>query len=83
MPTYWYSACGWWICPLFMIAFIIICVFAARRENKAFCCSPFRRWSTKGSILSESPKDILDKRYAAGDITRQEYEEKLRDIQGL
>ena len=82
MPTYWCSAYGWWICPIFMIAVIIVCVIAARRGNRAFCCGPFGRWSPAESTPSERPKDILDRRYAAGEITRQEYEEKLRDIQG-
>jgi uncharacterized membrane protein len=65
-----------------MIAFIIACVIAARRGNRALCCGPFQRWSTGELSPSETPKDILDKRYAAGEITKQEYEEKLRDIQG-
>lgn len=77
MPHYWFNPQWWWICPLFMIAFFIFCMVAARRGRRAFCCPPFRGWSSP-----ESPKDILDRRYASGDITRPEYEEKLNDIEG-
>ncbi len=79
MTTYWCCSYGWWIFPLFMIAFLIVCVIAARRGNRALCCGPFQRWSTGELSPSETPKDILDKRYEAGEITRQEYEEKLQD----
>jgi len=65
-----------------MLAVIIICFLAALRGKRAFCCGPFQRWSTGELSPSETLKDILDKRYASGEITRQEYEEKLRDIQG-
>ena len=81
MPTYWCSAYGWWICPLFMVTFIIVFVIAVRLRNGALCFGPFGRRAPAGSAPPEHPKDILDRRYASGEITRQEYEEKLRDIQ--
>ncbi len=30
----------------------------------------------------DSPRDILDRRYAAGDIDREEYERRRRDLAG-
>jgi putative membrane protein len=30
--------------------------------------------------LRESPQDVLKRRYAAGEIDREEYEQKLRDL---
>lgn len=31
---------------------------------------------------NQTAKDILDKRYAVGEIGKEEYEEKKRDIEG-
>jgi len=64
-----------------MLAMVIFCLLAAFRRKRAFCCGSFWRWPHSESTFSEIPEDILDKRYAIGDITKQEYEEKLRDIQ--
>ncbi len=75
MPEHWFNPQWWWLCPLFMIVFFILCGAAARRGRRALCCPPFRRWS-----LHEDPNNILDRRYASGDISREEYETKRRDI---
>lgn len=44
------------------------------------------RWLTltgrSGGNAAESAKDILKKRYARGEIGKEEYQEKLRDIEG-
>ncbi|MBI5420551.1 MAG: SHOCT domain-containing protein [Deltaproteobacteria bacterium] len=40
-----------------------------------------RKFATgAGEKAEESPLDILKKRYARGEISREEYEEKKRDI---
>ncbi|MFQ6078549.1 MAG: SHOCT domain-containing protein [Thermodesulfobacteriota bacterium] len=33
-----------------------------------------------GSHFSDSAREILDRRYALGEISKEEYEEKKRDI---
>jgi uncharacterized membrane protein len=45
-------------------------------------CWPSSRSSTKtGQIAtSDSAREILDKRYALGEINKEEYQEKRRDI---
>ena len=82
MPMHWYSPNWWWICPLFMIICIVFFLVAVRRGRGSFGCPPFRWRSTNGFTMSESPKEILDRRYAAGDIEQREYEEKIQDILG-
>ncbi len=68
----------WWIFPLLMM---FLCFFMMRRRWGSTMCGFGRRgrhWhATKGT---DSAKDILDKRYAAGDIDKAEYEEKNRTL---
>ena len=70
----------WWIVPIVMM---ILCFFMMRG----------RRWTMMGGFGpcnrnwhqakgAESAIDILDKRYASGDIEKVEYEEKKRTLVG-
>ncbi|MHA1938120.1 MAG: SHOCT domain-containing protein [Candidatus Thorarchaeota archaeon] len=70
----------WWIFPIVMMIVMMI-----------FCFLMMRGWmmgkhDSKGatgpheSTSSESAREILDKRYALGEISKEEYEEKKRDI---
>lgn len=60
----------WWIIPLIMMGF---CFLAMRRGG--VCCGLLEGHQTDGSVL-----DILDRRYASGEIGRIEYEEKVLTI---
>ena len=43
--------------------------------------STYRRATTKPAISpSDSAREILDKRYALGEIGKEEYEEKRKDM---
>jgi len=63
----------WWIFPLIMIFFCIL--FANRSKGRGMfgCCSP--------KDFQESPLDILNKRYARGQIDQREYEERKQNIE--
>lgn len=70
----------WWIVPVVMM---ILCVFMMRRRGGAMmngfgCCG--RDWRQANG--KESSMDILDRRYASGDIDQTEYEEKKRTLAG-
>jgi len=68
-----YEFCGsfWWIFPLVMIFF---CFSFMRRDcNRGMC-----GFGNRG--FRESAMDILNKRYAKGDIDQSEYEEKKREL---
>lgn len=68
----------WWICPILMIA---VCFFMMRRRRGSMMCGFGSRQKDWHLIsASDSATDILDKRYASGDIDKEEYEDKKRTL---
>jgi len=67
----------WWIFPLIMIG---LCLIMMRGKRGSMC--GFGSHGTRGRSLgfSESARDVLDKRYALGEINKEEYEEKRRAL---
>ena len=78
--AFWADIGWWWIFP---IAMIVMCVFMMRGRMGCMMCGPSSRSSTKtGQIATaDSAREILDKRYALGEISKEEYEEKKGDIE--
>ena len=66
----------WWIFPLVMI---VLCFFMMRGRMMGG-----RDTQGAGDRMeaSDSAMEILDKRYALGEINKEEYEEKKRAITG-
>ena len=66
----------WWIIPIVMMA---ICFFMIRGRMGSMMCGHGSK-DSEGHNTSDSDSiiNILDKRYAAGEINREEYEEKKR-----
>jgi len=83
MPIFgWESLTAFFIALLFLLLFvagvtvlIVLVVRAAFRPSQ-------RKDERSGSLLTETPLEILKKRYAQGEITREEYLEMRRDLDG-
>jgi putative membrane protein len=69
---YWGGFHFWWIFPLVMMVFCFL--FMRRCGRRMWWSGPFRD-------RGESPMDILNKRYARGEIDKQEYHEKREVIE--
>lgn len=68
----------WWIFPLILM---ILCCFGTwGRKGSGICGFGSRDIETGKIRSSDSANDILDKRYASGEISREEYEERKRAI---
>lgn len=71
----------WWTIPLLMMAFCFLMMFLGRgrmggRMGSMMCGFGSMKDEAGGTESNESAMDILDKRYAGGEIDRREYEEK-------
>ncbi len=82
--TCWAGFSGWWIFMVAMIVCCILCFVMAR--GRGFSCMPgrmpFRGDADEGPRPhSRSAREILDKRYALGEIDEEEYAEKKRNLQ--
>jgi alkylhydroperoxidase/carboxymuconolactone decarboxylase family protein YurZ len=65
------------LCWLFPLVVMALCIFMMRgRKGSMMCGFGSREGEIHRVKTSDSVKDILDKRYAVGEIGRQEYEEK-------
>jgi uncharacterized membrane protein len=75
---YWGHGAGWegWVMPMFMIVLVIVAiVFLVRYLGQSSHPAP-----PGASRTPESPTDILKRGYAAGEIDRDEYLQKLGDL---
>jgi putative membrane protein len=68
---FWNGFSWWWIIP---IAMMILCFLMMRRHGG--CMTDGSRSRQDGG----SAKEILDRRYARGEIDKEEYEQKKRDL---
>jgi putative membrane protein len=84
---YWGHGAGWegWVMLMFMIVFVaaivVAVVFLVRYLGQQSSGSQtVAAASPAQASVPESPKDILKRRYAAGEIEREEYLQKLGDL---
>ena len=77
--AFWAGFGWWWIVP---IAMIVLCVFMMR--GRASCMTGWATSRSGRSTVSLAPSDsareILDKRYVLGEISKEEYQEKRKEL---
>ena len=68
----------WWLVPLFMM---ILCFFMMRgRRGVGMCCFGPRDIDRHQTKRSDSALEILDKRYASGEISKEDYQERKKGL---
>ncbi len=73
----------WWIFPLIMIVMMVLCFFMMRgRMGSMMCRTGICSTGSQRAGAEDSELDTLNKRYAQGEINKEEYEEKKRIITG-
>ena len=66
----------WWLLPLVMI---VLCFLVMRgRKGSMMCGFSSGHENSSSNNISDSAKEILDKRYARGEIDEEEYQQKKR-----
>ncbi len=71
----------WWIFPIIMIIMMVLCFFMMKgRMGSMMCGSGMCSTGTHGGDSADSPLDTLKKRFARGEINKEEYEESKRVI---
>jgi len=73
---WWGHGMGWWIFPIVMIVvmFVICFLFWGRRGGRSSWCGFGEQKD------SETPLEILKKRYAKGEISKEEFETIKKDL---
>ena len=67
----WHSFGFMWLFPLIILIMLIACVFRGPRWMRHH-----QNWGEG----RETPREILDRRYASGEITKEQYEDMRRTL---
>lgn len=75
----WYGLFGMLFNIAIWVGIVVLVVWAVQKFTSSGHGS---RSNGHGYSQSPSARDILDQRYARGELSREEYQEKLHDISG-
>ena len=70
------SGCGgWWVFPIIMCVVMMVVCFGRKGFKPPWQCG-----GSEKDAGSEKPLDILKKRYAKGEITKEEFDQMKKDL---
>lgn len=80
MPYHYWWGSGMWFFPLFFLSVFAICLVFFLMGKRG--CGPWRNQERgrDGTADGETALDILKKRYAKGEISKEEFEQIKKDI---
>jgi uncharacterized membrane protein len=70
-----------WIFPILCFLFMVAMIFMIFRRAGGCCMSMRQGPAEPRNDARETPRQILDRRLASGEVTQQEYEEMRRHIE--
>ena len=73
---------GMWIMFLFSVAFLVAVIVGIVFVVRALSGSGAGGDHQVSPRERETPEELVRRRYASGEIDREEYEQKLRDLSG-
>lgn len=77
----WYGGAGWsWAMFAGMMVFWIVVVILVIWALRTFLPRPHSEARDGNPSAPSAPLEVLNRRYAAGEIAKAEYDEKKRDI---
>lgn len=80
-PTWGFYFPMFWIFPLLCVIFMVAMMFIMFRRG-GIGCMPFGGGAgPRTGDRHETPRQILDRRYANGEITKEQYQQMRRDIE--
>lgn len=86
----WWPGCGsmlcWIVLPLFLFCMIGMAGMMFRRRwcmGRRWCMEMRHDLGSSPDPARETPRQILDRRFASGELTREQYQTMLRDLEGV
>jgi putative membrane protein len=81
---FWPEWCmgGMWIFPIIGISVMLLCVYLIFGRRGGLSCRNNNNDYQDRLRDSESPLEILKKRYAKGEITKEQFQEMKKEIEG-
>lgn len=77
-PYFWWG--GMWIFPILLLAAVVFGIYAIVRRGNTLQSEERARARSAETPVAESAMEILEKRYARGEISREEFLQMKKDM---
>jgi putative membrane protein len=79
----WMMGWGGWMIPwgwILIVILVVILIYALAGQGRQRPSEPSSRSDEERKLALETPLDILKKRYARGEISREDFEQMKKDL---